>query len=97
MEKGIHYWDTDAPVVCWNSIHLLLAMEALHNWHTTQLDFVLAFPQAPVERVLYMLTLKGFDVEGGQIQDFVLQLHKNVYGQKQAGRVWNKHLVKKFT
>jgi hypothetical protein len=34
MEKGIHYWDTYAPVVSWNSIHLLLAMKALHNWHT---------------------------------------------------------------
>jgi hypothetical protein len=36
-------------------------------------------------------------VEGVQTQDFVLQLHKNVYGQKQAGRVWNKHHVKKLT
>jgi hypothetical protein len=40
---------------------------------------------------------KGFDVDGGRTQDYVLQLHKNVYGQKQAGRVWNKHLVKKLT
>jgi hypothetical protein len=52
MEKGIHYWDTYAPVASWNSIHLLLAMKVLHNWHTAQLDFVLTFPQAPIERVL---------------------------------------------
>jgi hypothetical protein len=39
---------------------------------------------------------KGFEVENGRSQDYVLQLHKNVYGQKQAGRVWNKHLVKKL-
>jgi hypothetical protein len=96
MEKGIHYWDTYAPVASWNSIRLLLAMTALHGWHTTQLDFVLAFPQAPVERVLYMSIPKGFEVENGRSQDYVLQLHKNVYGQKQAGRVWNKHLVKKL-
>jgi hypothetical protein len=44
-----------------------------------------------------MLIPKGFTVEGGRTQDYVLQLHKNVYGQKQAGRVWNKHLVKKLT
>ncbi len=97
MEKGIHYWDTYAPVASWNSIRLLLAMTALHNWNTTQLDFVLAFPQAPVERVLFMSIPKGFDVEGGQTINYVLQLHKNVYGQKQAGRVWNKYLVKKLT
>jgi hypothetical protein len=97
MEKGIHYWDTYAPVASWNSIRLLLAMTAMHEWHTTQLDFVLAFPQAPVERVLYMSIPKGFEADRGKTQDFVLQLHKNVYGQKQAGRVWNQYLVNKLT
>jgi hypothetical protein len=97
MEKGVHYWDTYAPVASWNSIRLLLAMKAMHDWHTTQLDFVLAFPQAPVERVLYMSIPKGFEFDGGKTQDFVLQLHKNVYGQKQVGRVWNQYLVNKLT
>jgi hypothetical protein len=26
----------------------------------------------------------------------VLQIHRNIYGQKQAGRVWNKYLVDKL-
>jgi hypothetical protein len=34
-------------------------------WHTTQLDFVLAFPQAPVEQVIYMSIPEGFEVENG--------------------------------
>jgi predicted nucleotidyltransferase len=96
-KKGIHYWDTYAPVASWNSIRLLLAMTAMHKWHTTQLYCVLAFPQAPVERVLYMSIPKGFKVDGGKTQDLVLQLHKDVYGQKQAGRVWNQYLVNKLT
>ena len=29
--------------------------------------------------------------------EHVLKLHQNVYGQKQAGRVWNHYLVKKLT
>ena len=29
--------------------------------------------------------------------DWVLQVKKNIYGQKQAGRVWNQHLVKILT
>jgi len=37
---------------------------------------------------------KGFQVEGKG--DFVLQIHKNIYGQKQASHIWNKHLVGKL-
>jgi hypothetical protein len=40
---------------------------------------------------------KGFEVGGGKTQDLVLQLHKNVYGQKPAERVWNQYLVNKLT
>jgi hypothetical protein len=97
MKKGVHYWDTYAPVASWNLIRLLLATKAMHEWHTTQLDSVLAFPQAPVEGVLYMSIPKGFEVGGKKTQYFVLQLHKNMYGQKQAGRVWNQYLVNKLT
>jgi hypothetical protein len=29
-------------------------------------------------------------------KDYALKLNKNIYGQKQAGRVWNKPLVRKL-
>ncbi len=54
----------------------------------------MAYTQAPVKWDMYMEILKGFEVEGDG--DYVLQIHKNIYGQKQAGRVWNKHLVGKL-
>ncbi len=38
---------------------------------------------------------KGFEMEG-DAQDYVLKLKKNLFGQKQAGRVWNQHLVDKL-
>jgi hypothetical protein len=71
-------------------------MMALHNWHTVQLDFVLAFPQAPVKRDLYMTISKGFDMAKGKQNNYVLKIHRNIYGQKQSGRVWNKYLVNKL-
>ena len=96
MQKGKHYWETYAPVVSWQSIRLLLTMSALYNWHTVQLDFVLAFPQAPVEKDLYMDIPKGFDMSEGNRKDYALKIHRNIYGQKQAGRVWNQYLVDKL-
>jgi hypothetical protein len=90
-----------APVATWNSIRLLLAMTLLNSWHTMQLDYVLAYPQAPVERDMYMKIPKGFEAEGYGIeredaQDYILKIHKNIYGSKLAGRVWNQYLVRKL-
>jgi hypothetical protein len=45
---------------------------------------------------IYMKIPKGLELDQGDPTDCVLQLHKNVYGQKQAGRVWNKYLVNKL-
>ena len=92
MKHGVHYDQTYAPVASWNSIRTLLIMSALHKWHTRQIDYVLAFPQAPVERDIYMEIPKGFKIDEGNTKDYVLKLHRNVYGQKQASRVWNKYL-----
>jgi Reverse transcriptase (RNA-dependent DNA polymerase) len=97
MKKGKHYDQTYAPVARWNSIRLLLSMAALHGWHTTQIDYVSAFPQAPVERELYMQLPRGFEIADAKPGEYILRLNKNVYGQKSAGRVWNQYLTNKLT
>ncbi len=43
MVKGLHYEETYAPVVQWATIRFFISMAILSNWHTRQLDFVLAF------------------------------------------------------
>ncbi len=92
--KGRDYWDTYAPVATWGSIWLVLAKAIIQGWHSKQIDFVMAYTQASVERDMYMEIPKGFEVEGDG--DYVLQIHKNIYGQKQAGCVSNKHLVSRL-
>jgi hypothetical protein len=97
MQQGIHYDQTYAPVASWKFIRLLLIMVAKNGWYSKQLDYVLAFPQAPVEKEIYMMIPKGFALNiPNANEEHVLKLHKNVYGQKQAGRVWNKYLVDKL-
>ena len=97
MVKGRDYDLTYAPVATWNAIRLVLTMILLNKWHTVQLDYVLAFPQAPINRELYMRVPVGMTVPSGKREDYVLQLKRNVYGQKQAARVWNQYLVDKLT
>ena len=46
---GVHYWDTYAPVVTWQTVRLFLILSLILGWQSCQLDFVMAYPQAPVE------------------------------------------------
>ena len=42
--EGVHYESTYAPVVTWTAIRFLLTASLINNWHTRQIDFVLACP-----------------------------------------------------
>lgn len=95
--KGINYWDTYAPVASWSIIRLLLVLVLTKQWKTRQIDYVQAYTQADAETdLLYMKIPKGFTLENADPNEYVLSIKKNIYGQKQAGRVWNRHLVQKL-
>ena len=53
-DSGVHYDETYAPVARWATIRLILAIATVLKWKTTQLDYIMAYPQAPVETELYM-------------------------------------------
>ena len=92
MKKGIEYELTYDPVVRWSSIRLTSILTILNDWHTVQLDYVYAFPQAPVEKEIYMKIPAGIQIVDGDNKDFCLKMHRNIYGRRQASRVWNKYL-----
>jgi hypothetical protein len=91
----VNYWETFAPAVTWISIRMILILSILLKWHTRQIDFILAYPQAPLKTPLYMEVPKGVNLQNlpRQPKEYVLELKKNLYGQKQAGRVWYKYLT----
>ena len=64
----------------------------IQGWASCQLDFVMAYPQAPAETPLYMRLPQAYDQNGITKDTHVLKLIRTIYGQKQAGRVWNKYL-----
>ena len=85
-----------APVVTWATVWYFLNQALINGWYTKQLEVVLAYTQADVERGLYMEIPKGIqiaDVPSKEQHKYILKLIQNLY-QKQAGRVWNQHLVK---
>ena len=91
QEYGLNYWETYSPVVTWATVRLILILVILNKWASRQVDFVLAFPQADIECPLYMEIPRGFHSEGSRKKNCLL-LEKNIYGQRQAGRVWNQYL-----
>ena len=38
----------------------------------------------------------GFEIDNGKNLDYILNIHRYIYGQKQAGQVWNHYLVNKL-
>ena len=70
----------------------LLTLSAINKCHSRQVDFILAYLQAPIEYDMFMELPKGFKTKEVDGRNHYLQLLKNLYGQKQAGHIWNHHL-----
>ena len=95
--QGLDYDQTYSPMASWPAIRLLLALTLTEGWSTWQIDSVRAFPQAPMHVKQCMRLPKGIEIAGvDDPRDWVLEVHKNVYGGKDAGRQWYLHLAKKL-
>ncbi len=96
QEFGTNYYETYAPVVTCFTIQLLIVFGILFNWALCQVDFVMAYPQAPIKMDMYMELPTGIHTKHGNSKDHILKQLANIYGQKQAGRMWNSYLVTKL-
>jgi Reverse transcriptase (RNA-dependent DNA polymerase) len=85
---------SSSPAIWWATIRKVLILVLIYGWATLQIDFILVYPQAKVECDLYMKIPKGSKIRRGTNRTHVLKLLQNLFGQKQAGRVWNQHLHK---
>ena len=72
-------------------------MATANNRVSTQVDYVLAFLQAPMECEVYMEIPQGYEMGRTKSKnDYAMLFHTNVYGQTQATYVWNKYLTKRL-
>jgi hypothetical protein len=97
----INYWSTYSPVVSWNTVRLMIIMALVNGWHMQSIDFVLAFPQAPIKTDIYMKPPRvppNFEIP--DLPSFtdrfthVYKLLRNLYGLKDAGKTWHEFLKK---
>ncbi|SGY91523.1 BQ5605_C038g11676 [Microbotryum silenes-dioicae] len=84
QRSGIDFDETFAPVAKFTSIRALLALAAAHGYHVHQADIDKAYLHGKLDAPLYIRVPDGIYMPGK-----VLQLHRSLYGLRQAGRIWN--------
>ena len=57
---GMNYVETYAPIVTWFAIRLMIIFRIIFCWALCQVDFVMAYPQAPIKMDIYWNCHKGF-------------------------------------
>jgi hypothetical protein len=80
QQHGVNFFETYSPVVAWFSIRIVLTLALLNQWYTRQIDFVMAYPQAPVECDIYMKLPKGIETRygNGRTHVFVVNVDTRV-------------------
>jgi hypothetical protein len=91
----VDYWETYSPVVSWNTVCLLIVLSLPNDWHMQSIDFVLAYPQAPIKTDIFMkppqvpTDFKIPDMPSKADRFIrVYKLLKNLYGLKDGGKTW---------
>ena len=84
--EGVNYNKIFSPVICYETVQLMLALAALENWHITGIDIKTAFLYEKLDEELFMEQLKGFSEPGQECK--VLCLKHTIYGLKQAALKW---------
>ena len=104
--ENVHYWETFAPVVSWNTVRLLLILAAQLDLATRQVDYTAAFVHADVETPPnYENMTEEEQYRSSQFAEMprgfaepgkVLRLMRNLYGKKSAPRLWFQHLKERL-
>ena len=80
--KGLDFNQVFSPVMCFETVRLMLALAALENWYITGLDVQSTYLYGKLDKEIYMEQPEGFAVPGQEHK--VLHLWCALYGLKQA-------------
>jgi len=93
---GEDYLNTFSPVAKLASFRTILVFATRYNWDIDTFDFNSAYLNGDLnqDEEIYMQPPPGYNSVG---EDMVMQLHKSLYGLKQAGRQWYDTLIHTLT
>ncbi|GMF61332.1 unnamed protein product [Phytophthora fragariaefolia] len=89
QKYGIDYTETYLAVVKYVTLRIIIAIAKYFGWPIDQLDVVTAFPYGLMKEKVFCSVPEGVELDDGF--DCV-ELLKEIYGLKQASRVWNETL-----
>ena len=96
--EGVDYFESFAPVVSWNTVRVLLVLTAILGLKSTQVDYLAAFCQAPIDTEVFIELPRGWERlnEMGLPITFkpghVLKLKRSLYGLVQSPKNFFQHL-----
>jgi hypothetical protein len=90
MIYGQDFNKTTSPTARAESLRILFHIAATLDFELTQIDVKTAYLYGNIDKTTWMEQPKGFEESGKE--DWVWELHKGLYGMKQGGRLWNKHI-----
>jgi hypothetical protein len=91
QRPGFDYIEIFAPAIRMPTIHVVLAISALHDYHLRSIDISHAYLNGEMDCDIYMEQPKGF--AEGDPRKTVCLLQKSISGTKQGGTDrWNKKM-----
>jgi hypothetical protein len=90
QKEGVNFSEVFASVARLESVRVLLAIVAHHSWEVHHMDAKSTFLNGDLEEVVYVQQPPGF-IDDNHLSK-ALQLHKTLYGLRQAPRAWNTKL-----
>ena len=88
--EGIDFNEIFSPVVCFETVRLMLVLSSIEDWHMEAVDVKTAFLYGKLDEEIYMQQPEGFKLKGQENK--VLRLRCAIYGLKQAALAWWKEL-----
>ena len=89
--EGRDFDQVYAPTLDNESLKLLLTIATTFKFHISSADVTTAYLNSKIDKKLYIKQPIGKVVKGKE--DWVLELNKGIYGLKQGGYLWFKHIV----